>query len=59
MSFSIIKYLNDIFTFDDVLSEIGITIYTPEGKIKNMATILEEIAELWNKDLEEEIKNER
>ena len=59
MSFSIIKYLNDRFTFDDVLSEIGITIYTPEGKIKNMATILEEIAELWNKDLEEEIKNER
>ena len=58
MSFSIIKYLNDIFTFDDVLSEIGITIYTPEGKIKNMATILEEIAELWNKDLEK-IKNER
>lgn len=52
MSFSIIKYLNDIFTFDDVLSEIGITIYTSEGKIKNMATILEEIAELWNKDLE-------
>ena len=56
MSFSIIKYLNDIFTFDDVLSEIGITIYTPEGKIKNIATILEEIAELWSKDLEE--KNE-
>lgn len=58
MSFSIIKYLNDIFTFDDVLSEIGITIYTSEGKIKNMATILEEIAELWNKDLEEKIKND-
>lgn len=53
MSFSIIKYLNDIFTFDDVLSKIGITIYTPEGKIKNMATILEEITELWSKELEE------
>lgn len=34
MSFSIIKYLNDRFTFYDVLSEIGITIYTPEGKNK-------------------------
>lgn len=59
MSFSIIKYLNDIFTFDDVLSEIGITIYTSEGKIKNMATILEEMSEFWSKDLEEKkIKND-
>lgn len=56
MSFSIIKYLNDIFTFDDVLSEIGITIYTSEGKIKNIATILEEMSELWSKDLEEKNK---
>ena len=54
MSFSIIKHLNDALSFDEnVLSKIGITIYTPEGKIKNIATILEEIAELWSKDLEE------
>lgn len=52
------KHLTDALALGDVLSEIGITIYTPEGKIKNMATILEEIAELWNKDLEEEIKND-
>ena len=54
------KHLTDALALDkDALSKIGITIYTPEGKIKNMATILEEISELWNKDLEEEIKNER
>ena len=59
MSFSIIKHLDNALYFDEnVLSKIGITIYTPEGKIKNITTILEEIAKLWNKDLEEEIKND-
>lgn len=53
------KHLTDALTLDeDALSKIGINIYTPEGEIKNITTIFEEIAELWSKDLEEKIKND-
>ena len=53
------KHLTDALALDkDALSKIGITIYTPEGEIKNIMTIFEEIAEFWNKDLEEKIKND-
>ena len=53
------KHLTDALALDeDALSKIGITIYTPEGEIKNIMTIFEEIAELWGKDLEEKIKND-
>ena len=53
------KHLTDVLALDeDALSKIGITIYTPEGEIKNIMTIFEEIAELWGKDLEEKIKND-
>ena len=53
------KHLTEALTLDeDALSKIGITIYTPEGEIKNIMTIFEEIAKLWSKDLEEKIKND-
>lgn len=59
MSFSLMKHISDALALDEcVLSKIGITMYTPDGKIKDVITILEEIAELWNKDLEEKIKND-
>ena len=59
MSYSLIKHINDALTLDEsALSLIGITIYTPDGKIKNITTILEEIAEFWSKDFEEKIKND-
>lgn len=59
MSFSLMKHINDALALDEgALSKIGITIYTPDGKIKNITTIFEEIAELWSKDLEEKIKND-
>lgn len=59
MSFSLMKHLCDALELNDsALSKIGITIYTPDGKIKNITTIFEEIAELWSKDLEEKIKND-
>ena len=59
MSSSLMKHLTDALTSDEsALSLIGITIYTPEGKIKDITTIFEEIAEFWNKDLEEKIKND-
>ena len=59
MSFSLMKHLCDALELNDsALSKIGITIYTPDGKIKNIMTIFEEIAELWSKDLEEKIKND-
>lgn len=59
MSFNLIKHLSDALILDeDALSKIGITIFTPEGEIKNIMTIFEEIAELWGKDLEEKIKND-
>lgn len=59
MSFSLMKDLCDALELNDsALSKIGITIYTPDGKIKNITTIFEEIAELWSKDLEEKIKND-
>ena len=53
------KHLTEALTLDeDALSKIGITIYTPEGEIKDIMTIFEEIAKLWSKDLEEKIKND-
>ena len=53
------KHITDALTLDEgALSNIGITIYTPEGKIKDITTILEEIAEFWSQDLEEKIKND-
>ena len=59
MSFPLMKHLTEALTLDeDALSKIGITIYTPEGEIKNIMTIFEEIAKLWSKDLEEKIKND-
>ena len=59
MSFSLVEHLTDALALDEeALSKIGITIYTPEGEIKNIMTIFEEIAELWSKDLEEKIKND-
>lgn len=59
MSFSLMKHLCDALELNDsALSKIGITIYTPDGKIKNITAIFEEIAELWSKDLEEKIKND-
>ena len=59
MSFNLIKHISDALILDeDALSKIGITIFTPEGEIKNIMTIFEEIAELWSKDLEEKIKND-
>lgn len=59
MSFNLIKHVSDALVLDEgALSKIGITIYTPDGKIKNITTILEEITELWSKDLEERIKND-
>lgn len=59
MSFNLIKHLSDALILDEgALSKIGITIYTPDGEIKNIMTIFEEIAELWSKDLEEKIKND-
>lgn len=59
MSFNPIKHLpSALFLEGETLSKIGITIYTPDGKIKNIMTIFEEIAELWNKDLEEKIRND-
>lgn len=59
MSYSLIKHINDALTLDEsALSKIGITIYTPDGKIKNITTIFEEIVELWNKNFEEKIKND-
>lgn len=59
MSFNLIKHVSDTLILDeDALSKIGITIFTPEGEIKNIMTIFEEIAELWGKDLEEKIKND-
>ena len=59
MSFNLIKHISDALISDeDALSKIGITIFTPEGEIKNIMTIFEEIAELWSKDLEEKIKND-
>ena len=58
MSFSLMKHISDALALDEcALSKIGTTLYTPDGKIKNMTVILEELAELWNKDLEEKIKN--
>lgn len=59
MSFSLMKHITDALTLDEgALSNIGISIYTPEGKIKDITTIFEEIAEFWSKDLEEKIKND-
>ena len=59
MSFNLIKHVSDALILDeDALSKIGISIFTPEGEIKNIMTIFEEIAELWGKDLEEKIKND-
>ena len=59
MSFNLIKHISDALILDeDALSKIGITIFTPEGEIKNIMTIFEEIAELWRKVLEEKIKND-
>ena len=59
MNFNLIKHVSDALILDeDALSKIGITIFTPEGEIKNIMTIFEEIAELWGKDLEEKIKND-
>lgn len=59
MSFNLVKHLSDALILDEsALSKIGITIYTPDGEIKNIITIFEEIAELWGKDLEEKIKND-
>lgn len=59
MSFNLIKHISDALILDeDALSKIGITIFTPEGEIKNIMIIFEEIAELWSKDLEEKIKND-
>ena len=59
MSFSLMEHLCDALELNDsALSKIGITIYTPDGKIKNITTIFKEIAELWSKDLEEKIKND-
>lgn len=58
MSFSLMKYINDALALDEcALSEIGISIYDSEGKIKNVITIFEEIAELWSKDFEEKIED--
>lgn len=58
MSFSLMKHISDALALDEcALSKIGITMYTPDGKIKNIITIFEEIAELWSKDLEEKIKD--
>ena len=54
MSFNIIKYLCDALDLNEsALSKIGISIYDSEGKIKNVTAIFDEIAELWNKELEE------
>lgn len=54
MSFPLMKHINDALALDEcALSKIGITIYTPDGKIKNVMAIFEEIAKLWSKDLEE------
>ena len=59
MSFNLIKHISDALILDeDAVSKIGITIFTPEGEIKNIMIIFEEIAELWSKDLEEKIKND-
>lgn len=59
MSSSLMKHLTDALSLDEgALSNIGITIYTPEGKIKDITTILKEIAEFWSEDLEEKIKND-
>ena len=59
MSFNLIKHLCDALNSDEgALSKIGISIYDSEGKIKNVTAIFEEIAELWDKDLEGKIKND-
>lgn len=53
MSFNIIKYLCDALDLNEsALSKIGVSIYDSEGRIKNVTAIFDEIAELWNKDLE-------
>ena len=60
MSFSLMKHINDALALDEsALSQIGISIYDSEGKIKNVTAIFEEIAEIWCKDFEEKIKNDR
>lgn len=54
MSFNIIKYLCDALDLNEnALSKIGVSIYDSEGRMKNVTTIFDEIAELWSKDLEE------
>ena len=59
MSFTLFKHLCDALSLDEsTLSQIGISIYDSEGKIKNVTTIFEEIAEIWSEDLEEKIKND-
>ena len=59
MNSSPMKHLTDALASDEcILSKIGITFYTPDGKIKNITAIFEEIAEFWSKDLEEKIKND-
>ena len=59
MNFSLFKHLCDALNLDEsALSNIGISIYDSEGKIKNVTTIFEEIAKFWNKDLEGKIKND-